>query len=212
MGLFAVLQAAFAVMLADRSGTGEVRVGTANANRSHAALDGVVGNFAEDLPMLLTIDDDAPFAALVRQVQEQLIGGLANPDVSVPDLMWSLGLARDPAGPAGGPFFPATLILQQADVADLGDGELDLGPVVMRREPVANTVAKHELEFALLETRDRGEAAGIRGTLVYPVRRVDRGSAETVVGNLVAVLREVARGRAPTVGECRDRCDEDVLV
>ncbi|WP_454162407.1 condensation domain-containing protein [Gordonia iterans] len=212
VGLFAVLQAAFAVVLAARSGDDEVRVGTANANRSHAALDGVVGNFAEDLPMRLTIDDGAPFAALVRQVQDQLLGGLANPDVSVPDLMRSLGLARDPAGPAGGPFFPATLILQRADVAELGDAELDLGPVVLRREPVANTVAKHELEVALLETRDQGEAAGIRGALVYPVRRLDRGSAATVVGNLVAVLREVSQRPAATVGECRARCDEDVLV
>ena len=74
------------------------------------------------------------------------------------------------------------------------------------------TVAEHELEFALLETRDQGEAAGIRGALVYPVRRLDRGSAATVVGNLVAVLREVSQRPAATVGECRARCDEDVLV
>ncbi|WP_159067450.1 hypothetical protein [Gordonia iterans] len=47
---------------------------------------------------------------------------------------------------------------------------------------------------------------------MYPVRRLDRGSAATVVGNLVAVLREVSQRPAATVGECRARCDEDVLV
>ncbi|MFT3659819.1 MAG: amino acid adenylation domain-containing protein [Gordonia sp. (in: high G+C Gram-positive bacteria)] len=211
VGLFAVLQAAFAVVLAVRTGRDEVRVGTAHANRTHLALDGVVGNFADDIPLRLDVDDAAPFAELVRQVNEQLIGGLAHPDVSAPDLLDALGMERDPAEPAGGPFFSSTLILQQADVADLGDGELDLGPVTLRREPVANTVAKHELEVAMLETRDADTAAGLRGTLIYPVHRVTTSGAQAVVENLVGVLRAVASRQAASVGDCRGACGQDLF-
>lgn len=202
-GLFAVLQAAFAVVLAHRSGGGDVRVATANANRSHAALDGVVGNFAEDVPMRLNAGDHVDFGDLVRQVQEQLLGAFAHPDVSVPDLMAELGLPREPSGPAGAPFFPATLILQRAEAGQTGDTELDLGPLTVRRQPVANTVAKHELEFAVQEVRDEGRPAGIRGTLLFPVERVSPTEADAVVQWLCTVLREVAAGRAGTVAELR---------
>ncbi|GAA3971611.1 hypothetical protein GCM10022231_36430 [Gordonia caeni] len=195
VGLFAVLQAAFATVLAELTGEPEVRIGTANANRAHAALDGVVGNFAEDIPMRFTVTEEQPFTGLVRDAQRQLLGGLAHPDVSVSDLIDALDLPDTAGGPAGAPFFPATLILQQAEAGETGGGEVDLGGVRVRREPVANTVAKHLYEIALLERRDRGRAAGVAGTLIFPVRRVSRERAEGLVEHLVALLTAVTSGR-----------------
>ncbi|MEZ5210767.1 amino acid adenylation domain-containing protein [Gordonia sp. (in: high G+C Gram-positive bacteria)] len=204
-GLFAVLQAAFAVTLAQIQGEPEVRVGTANANRAHPALDGVVGNLAEDLPMRLSVTGDLRFADLVRRVQDQLMGGLAHPDLSVPDLRDEFGLPPDPGGPVGAPFFGATLILQEAEAGAAGL-DLDLGPVRVCREPLANTVAKHRYEMALLRTLDDGVPDGIVGTLLYPVRHVPERTARRVVEQfqlVLARLADTALGEADTrtVGE-----------
>ncbi|MFW0794041.1 amino acid adenylation domain-containing protein [Gordonia sp. CPCC 205515] len=210
VGVFAVLQAAFSVLLADRAGDPDVRVATANANRTHPALDGVIGNFAEDLPMRLNVTDTRAFADLVRDVADQLIGGLAHPDISGPELSAALGLVADPAGPVGHPIFGATLILQQTTPGATTPAALDLGGVTISSEPLAATVAKHELEFSLLEMRHQvdgnGERpGGIRGTLLYPTALFSRATAEDIARGLVTVLRAVATadGASRTVAELR---------
>ncbi|MDS1115206.1 amino acid adenylation domain-containing protein [Gordonia westfalica] len=204
--MFAVLQAAFAVILADLAGDPDVRVGTANANRSHVALDGVIGNFAEDLPMRLDAADGRGFGDLTRDVHRQLLDGLAHPDISTPELAAALGLERDPAGPSGHPVFPATLILQQAGADDAGMNELDLGGVRISREPIPNTVAKHELEFTVLEVRDSDGPAGLTGNLLYPVALFDATTAQQIVDRMRTILTAVAAepDAALTVADLRD--------
>ncbi|MGW5523600.1 condensation domain-containing protein [Gordonia sp. NPDC003950] len=192
VGLFSVLQAAFAVILAERTGSADVHVATANANRPHPVLDGVVGNFAEDLPMRLDVDDAMPMVDLMREVARQLAGGLAHPDISVPDLIDEWGLRRAPAGPSGDPLFAATLILQQAELGQTDTAAIDLGGILVAREPVDNTVAKHDLEFTLVELRDGDRPAGITGTLLYPLARHDDATAAAVVDGLLTILRAVA--------------------
>ncbi|MDL9936850.1 amino acid adenylation domain-containing protein [Gordonia sp. ABSL1-1] len=193
VSVFAVLQAAFAVVLADRTGDPDVRVATANANRPQAQLDGVIGNFAEDLPMRLDAADERTFAELAGQVQRQLFDGLAHPDISLPDFLAETGRTRDAAGPIGHPLFGGTLIVQEAQVGATGLDEFDLGAVRIAREPLANTVAKHELEFTMLEMRaDRPDGirapGGIRGTLLYPTAMYERTTACEVVARLLGVL------------------------
>jgi amino acid adenylation domain-containing protein len=196
VGLFSVLQAAFAVILAERTGSTDVHVATANANRPHPALDGVVGNFAEDLPMRLDVDDAMPVVDLMRAVARQLADGLAHPDISVPDLIDEWDLRRDPAGPSGDPFFAATLILQQAELGQTDTAAIDLGGILVAREPVDNTVAKHDLEFTLVELRDGDRPAGITGTLLYPLARHDDATTAAVVDGLLTILRAVAASGA----------------
>ncbi|HMS73958.1 non-ribosomal peptide synthetase [Gordonia sp. (in: high G+C Gram-positive bacteria)] len=206
VGAFAVLQAAFAVVLAHRAGDPQVRVATANANRARTALAEVIGNFSEDLPMLLDAADSRTFADLVGEVGAQLLAGLAHPDISVPDLLEAAGIEKDAAGCSGDPIFPATLILQEATVDEADGAEIDLGTVRVRRETIPGNEAKHELEFTIVELRDGLIPVGMRGTLLYPVALHSRTSADSVVRGLLAVLAaatgETATG-GPTVGELR---------
>ncbi|MGV9670555.1 condensation domain-containing protein [Gordonia sp. NPDC003504] len=170
----------------------DVHVATANANRPHPVLDGVVGNFAEDLPMRLDVDDAMPMVDLMREVARQLAGGLAHPDISVPDLIDEWGLRRAPAGPSGDPLFAATLILQQAELGQTDTAAIDLGGILVAREPADNTVAKHDLEFTLVELRDGDRPADITGTLLYPLARHYDATAAAVVDGLLTILRAVA--------------------
>ena len=195
--LFPVLQAAFALVLSTRidSSAGAdraVHLATANANRVHAAVDGVIGNFADDVPMRIDASDDHRVADMIADVHGQLVDGFAHADVTVPDLLDHLGVTRGPGGATGHPVFPATLILQQAEVSDTALTELDLGTVTVAQEPIAAVVAKHELEVTLLELREDGRPAGLRGTLLYPVALLDAATAAAVVDDLLSVLRSMA--------------------
>ncbi|MXP19851.1 amino acid adenylation domain-containing protein [Gordonia sp. HNM0687] len=200
VALFSLLQATFAVVLAELSGDPDVHVATANANRPQPELAGVVGNFSEDLPMRLDVDDRRTIGKVVADVHDQLIGGLRHPDVSTPDLVAALGI---PYTPGEHPLFPATLIVQPAPEAGV-DAELDLGAVRVSREPIGRVVAKHEMEITMLERRDDGAAAGLTGTLMYPVALFDRTTAESVVAGFGSVLAQLAaRGIDVSVAELR---------
>ncbi|GGG23273.1 hypothetical protein GCM10007304_41350 [Rhodococcoides trifolii] len=194
-GVFVVLQAAFAVVLARRGDDPDVTVATATANRPHPDLADVVGNFSEDLPMRLSVNDSRTFRDLMGGVRRALADGLANPDVSAPRLAAALGV---PITTAEHPFFPATLIVQPA--ADMVDS-IDIGGVTVSREPIANTVAKHELEITLAEHPDSG---GLDGTLLYPLSLFDPSTAESVVQGFLAVLDAVAADADPTVAELKE--------
>ncbi|MBD0022934.1 MAG: amino acid adenylation domain-containing protein [Gordonia sp.] len=197
VGVFAVLQAAFAIVLADLGGNPDVRVATSSGNRAHPALAGVVGNFAEDVPMRLDAGDARRFTDLVRDVRDQLLGGLAHPDISIFDLIDACGLTRIPGGSVGNPFFSSTLILQHADLGDAALLQLDLGGVRVAREEIPKITAKHDLEFTLLELSDNELPAGIEGTIIYPVALFDRPTVDDAARRLLAVLEAAVAGDVP---------------
>ena len=155
--------------------------------------------------MRLDVSDPRPFVDVVRDVREQLLGGLAHPDISIPDLIDAFGLVRDDGGSVGHPVFSSTLILQQAEAGDAGVAEVDLGDMRIARETVPSTTARHDLEFTLLEIRDGDRQAGIEGTVIYPVALFDRTSIEPLAERLLEVLAAAMDSGDPTVGDVRDR-------
>jgi hypothetical protein len=200
VALFSLLQAAFAVILAEGADSPDVHVATANANRPHPELAGVVGNFSEDLAMRLDVDDRRTIGEVIADVHEQLVGGLRHPDVSTAELTAALGIS---ATPGEHPLFPATLIVQPEPDGSV-DAEVDLGVVRVRREPIERVVAKHEVEITMRERHADGVPAGLAGTLMYPTALFDRATAETMVAGFRAVLAALAdRGVSITVAELR---------
>lgn len=200
VALFSLLQAAFAVILAEGADSPDVHVATANANRPHPELAGVVGNFSEDLAMRLDVDDRRTIGEVIADVHEQLVGGLRHPDVSTPELTAALGIS---VTPGEHPLFPATLIVQPEPDGSV-DAEVDLGAVRVRREPIERVVAKHEVEITMRERHADGVPAGLTGTLMYPTALFDRATAETMVAGFRAVLAALAdRGVSITVAELR---------
>ncbi|MDI9893956.1 amino acid adenylation domain-containing protein [Rhodococcus sp. IEGM 1381] len=198
-GSFAVFQAAFAVVLADVAGDGDVSVATANSNRPHPDLEHVVGNFSEDVPMRLDVRDDVEFADLVVHVRKQLSAALSAPDISAPTLLDALGIT---ASLAENPLFPATLIVQ--DALDTGDG-IDIGGTRISPVVVEGTVAKHELEVTLREHRSGREPNGVTGNILYPVALFDESTVRRVADAMIALLTRVVDGSGtPTVGELRE--------
>ncbi|UYP19739.1 amino acid adenylation domain-containing protein [Rhodococcus sp. Z13] len=187
--LFMVLQAAFAVQLRERAESDDVTVATANAGRDDPLLDDVVGNFADDLVLRLRIGADTPFSEVVAQVRRRLHEAMAHPDISAPVLLEALGVEPTVDG---NPLFPATLILQRAEVSR----NVELPGLSARPEPFDNRIAKHELEIALNEYVDEnGVPEGLTGTLIYPTALFERTTIVELVENFRSVLEDVSAGR-----------------
>ncbi|MFH7600695.1 hypothetical protein WDV06_37250, partial [Streptomyces racemochromogenes] len=86
------------------------------------------------------------------------------------------------------PLFQVMLTLQSQERASLRLGDL---PTEVSGLDVG--AAKFDLGFSLAEQRsDRGEPAGIAGSVVYATDVFDRGSVEVLVGRLVRLLEAVA--------------------
>ncbi|HEX2204796.1 MAG TPA: amino acid adenylation domain-containing protein [Longimicrobium sp.] len=71
--LFAVMLAAFDVLLARWSGADDVVVGTGIANRRAGETHGLMGMFVNSVVTRARLDDDPTFAALARRVHEGLV-------------------------------------------------------------------------------------------------------------------------------------------
>ncbi|MDA0638587.1 condensation domain-containing protein, partial [Nonomuraea sp. MCN248] len=92
---YAVLLAAYGLVLRRLSGQPDLIVGTPVADRRDPVLDPLAGCLVQVLPVRLRVEDDAPFAAHVTRCQESLSGALAHLDVRLERLVDRLGPGRD---------------------------------------------------------------------------------------------------------------------
>jgi NRPS condensation-like uncharacterized protein len=69
--VFVVLLAAFTVLLRERTGSPVVSVGTPVACRNRPETHPLIGCFASLVPLVMTVEDDASFAELVRAVRAE---------------------------------------------------------------------------------------------------------------------------------------------
>ncbi|MBJ8338734.1 amino acid adenylation domain-containing protein [Antrihabitans sp. YC3-6] len=195
MSLFMILQAAFALVVGAFGESADVTVATSLAGRSDERLDGLVGNFSDDVLMRIRFEDADSLAEYLREVREVVFGAFAHPDTSNPRLLRAL---REHGASASEPLFRATLILHTI-VADVHVVD---GVVGLASYPIAAVRAKHDLEFAIRDhyTADR-RPAGVEGALIYPTAVFDAETVARVVSRFTVLLERIAAGFHGTVGD-----------
>ncbi|WP_405540335.1 amino acid adenylation domain-containing protein [Streptomyces sp. NBC_00075] len=124
--LFTFLQTAFSLLLARRSGSDDIVVGSPVANRPTAELDDVIGMFVNTIVLRTRLDRAATFRELLAQVREQTIRDLERQHVPLALLLKRLNPphSRDHA-----PLFQIMLVLQNNEAAVLDLDGLDVTPV-----------------------------------------------------------------------------------
>ncbi|GAB2715861.1 amino acid adenylation domain-containing protein [Streptomyces bullii] len=147
--LFTLLQAVFSVLLARRSGSDDIVVGSPVANRSRAELDDVIGMFVNTLVLRTRLEGAATFRDLLARVREQTTRDLERQHVPLALLAKRL---NPPHSPHHAPLFQIMLALQNNEAAVLGLDGLDVSPV---RAPDPGAQAELMLEAA-------EEAGGLR--------------------------------------------------
>ncbi|MDG4834268.1 condensation domain-containing protein [Solwaraspora sp. WMMD1047] len=153
--LYCVLLAALAVVLSRHSGQDRVVIGTPMANRTHPALQDVIGYFVTVgvLPVTVT----APRAALLNQVHRQLVDVLAHQELPFSMLVEELA---PPRSLSVHPIFQVMLALQNTP---------DAWQTEQLQQPVSE--AKFDLTFNAVETPD-----GLRVDCVYATDLFDHAT------------------------------------
>jgi len=128
--LFAVLMAAFNVLLARHSGQHDICVGYPVANRNHRDIENLIGFFVNTLVLRTDLSGNPTFTELLARVNKHLLDAQNNQDLPFERLVEALGLARELNRT---PLFQAMLVYQNAamDALDVAGLHFDMADAKM---------------------------------------------------------------------------------
>jgi amino acid adenylation domain-containing protein len=162
---FAVLFAAWGVLLARAGGQRDLVIGTPVANRPHSELEKLIGLFVETLPVRMRLPSSTSVAMLVRSVHDALHECYERQDVPLDRIVDAV---RPERALNHGPLFQTLVSFNNTPAMAAMDGGLRIEDM-----PFDQGTASHDLVLGLAES---GE--GLAGTLTYDVDLFDRRTAE----------------------------------
>jgi hypothetical protein len=178
--LFMTLLAVFQTLLARYTGQEDIAVGTAIANRNHAAIESLIGFFVNTLVMRTSASGDPPFRELLRRTRETCLGAYAHQDLPFEKLVEELAPLRDLSRE---PLFQVMFALQNAPMPRQEvSGDLQLTPFRLDY-----TTAKFDLTVFLWETPD-----GLTGLFEYATDLFDRDAIEQLALHYRTFLESAA--------------------
>ncbi len=172
---FMVLLAGLALTLHRRSGERDMVLGTPVSLRDRAELSGLIGYFVNLLPLRLTIDPDASFRDLVREVRQSAIGAYRHQDVPFDDIT-ALVLQDRPED--RNPLCQVVLELHPLDTRPLTIGETSVS-----RELHSNEVSRFDLSISV---DDLG--SGFTGRFEYDSDLFEASTMERLCESWLATL------------------------
>ena len=173
--MFMVLLAAFNVLFHRYAGQQEIIVGSPIANRNRKELEGLIGFFANTLPMRTNVSGELSFREVLARLKEAALGAYAHQDLPFEYLVEQFhperSLSHSPLVQVMFNFEPT--IPQMAEMPGLSASLMDYN----------NKSAKFDLT---LFARDHGTE--IFGTLEYNVDLVTSETIERMSGHLLTLL------------------------
>ena len=179
--LFMTLLTAYQVLLARLAGQSGVVVGTPIAHREHTELEGLIGFFANTLPLRLDLVPEAPFAEHVARLRRASLDAFAHQDLPFEKLVAELGVERDLAR---SPVFQALFALQNLEAQSAKLGEVELLPLEIELGR-----SQFDLYWALYDPHGEGDLAGF---LEWNSDLFERRTVERHAGRLLGLLEQIA--------------------
>ncbi|MEM9292779.1 MAG: amino acid adenylation domain-containing protein [Acidobacteriota bacterium] len=176
---FAVLGAAFALLLSKLSGRRDLHLGVPWAGREHPQTQGLIGFFVNTLVLALEVDPEASFLQLVDQVRERLLEAQSHGEVPFEKLVEALAPKRNLAH---SPLFQVLLNLEAGTGAEGEAAATTLPGLAL--EPLGMEVgtAKYDLTLALTDDGER-----LAGALEHNLDLFDATTAR----RWIAALRQL---------------------
>jgi amino acid adenylation domain-containing protein len=176
---YAVVAAAFGLVLARYTGQDDLLLGTLLANRPRPEVEGVVGFFANTVPLRLRFDGDPTAAGLVRRAHEVAVRAQEHAALPFDRIVELSGVRRDFARP---PLVQAIVVHTEAAVSALALPGVEV-------EPLALDSSTALTELSLL-VDDRGGT--LSATLQYSTDLFDRETAGRMAYHLANALAAFA--------------------
>ena len=176
--LFMGMLATFNALLYRYTGQHELVIGIPIANRRHAWTEGLIGVFINMLPIRTSIQGDASFLALLRQVRAVTLEAFANQDLPFDVLVKELRPQRDSSR---SPLFQVVFAMQNMPRAPTIEG------VAVTLPKIDNGTAKFDLTLQLFPY----EGGRLNGFVEYSTTLFDRVTIRRLIGHLNMLLQSV---------------------
>jgi nonribosomal peptide synthetase DhbF len=172
--LFMTMFAAFAALLQRLAGQTDISVGVPIANRTHGAVDLVVGTFVNTLVFRVDLSGDPTFSELLSRVRALSLEAFANQDVPFDKLVQEIAQVRDPSR---GPLTQVLFNMLNAPMHGIEMEGIAWKPILIDRGG-----AQFELSLSV----DRQITQTV--TVEYNTDLFDRSSIERFIGRYLRLL------------------------
>lgn len=186
--LYAILLAAFGVLLERFSGQHEVVIGVPAAGQAADGHDTLVGHAVNVLPLRFVAAADAPFATALAALRSEMLDAFEHQHFTFGTLLKHLAIARDPSR------LPLVGVLFNLDRA-LDPAQLDFGGLGVEFASVPRTFENFELFVNAVQCGDGSVSLECQ----FNSGLYDDGTIEAWLDAYVTVLRAVARDAAQSI-------------
>jgi amino acid adenylation domain-containing protein len=185
---YMVLVAAATALLHRYTGQQDLLVGTPVAGRTSLDSEGLVGFFVNTQVLRTRLDDRLPFAALLEQVRETTLDGLAHQGLAFDRLVDLLGAERDPSRT---PLFQVMLAAE-----DAWEDRLVLPGLTVRSRETHTGTAMFDLTITFVPRPDR-----IDVRLEYRTSLFEASTLARLADRLRVLLSAALAGPACPLGD-----------
>ncbi|SDM86835.1 non-ribosomal peptide synthetase [Allokutzneria albata] len=201
--MFMIVHAALAALLTRMGAGTDIPLGTASAGRVDAALENLVGFFANTLVLRVDTSGEPGFRDLLGRVRATDLAAYAHQDVPFERLVEVTNPTRSLAHT---PLFQIMLTYE-----DGVGSRVELPGVSTSDYPMGAGVARFDLSFFVWENP---AGAGIDGYLEYATDLFDRSTAERLVSFLVRLLDAAITDPEKPIGrlDLLSEADRNMLV
>ncbi|MEV6655492.1 amino acid adenylation domain-containing protein [Nocardia fluminea] len=182
--LFMAVHTAFAVVLAELSGTTDIAIGTPVAGRGDAALDDLIGMFVNTLVFRTRVDAGVSFAEQLTRQRDIDLAAFAHADIPFERLVEVLNPARSTARH---PLFQVGLSFQ-----NLAEVRMDLPGMSVTSVELDRELSQFDLHLILADRyTGEGSPAGITGYCTYATDLFDAATVEGFLARLTRLITAV---------------------
>ncbi|MEA3179826.1 MAG: hypothetical protein QOI59_3349, partial [Gammaproteobacteria bacterium] len=176
--LFMALFAGFATLLQRISGQTDIPIGVPVANRTHSAIEGLIGTFVNTVVLRADLQGDPEFGELLARIRATALDAFANQDVSFDRLVQEIGQRGDRSR---APLAQVMFNVGNAPMRDIEIAGLSWEPVILDRGG-----AQFELTFAV----DTEVTHNL--TVEYNTDLFEPATIERLVGQYFTILEAAA--------------------
>ncbi|MBV9792209.1 MAG: amino acid adenylation domain-containing protein, partial [Chloroflexi bacterium] len=174
--LFMTLLAGFQTLLSRYSGQPDIAVGSPIANRTHAALEGLIGFFVNTLVLRTDLSGAASVHDALRRVRDVCLQAYAHQDVPFEMLVDELQPERDMSR---NPLFQVMFVLQNTPLP-----AIELPGLSLSQIPASSATAKFDLWLSMTEGDEE-----LFGTLEYNTDLFDDATIARLLGHFETLLQ-----------------------
>jgi amino acid adenylation domain-containing protein len=196
--LFALLQAAYAVFVARYSDTRDVVFGTPVANRTQSEVAGLIGFFANVVPMRTTLSEGQTFVDLLSQVHADAVEDISRHEIPLEMLIDALKVTRNASY---NPLFQMMFSYEDATVGGGGDASRTL-----RRSGRERSGTGSKFDLTLIA---RNTSQGLSFAWEYSHDLFEASSVRRFAANFLQLLRSIAADPLARIDDLALLCDEE---